>query len=226
MAGESATLSGAVYQRLRQDILDGVLAPGEKLRIELISDRYGATSTPVREALNQLTMEGFVQRREQRGFYVAGATEQELRELTDTRCWVEPIALAQSIAHRDTAWEEALVLAFHRMLRIPRSLREDAFVENPDWEPAHRGFHQALIAACPSRWLVDFCLRLSDHAVRYRRLAMSSAFPRRDIAVEHRALMEAALAGRAEEATELLVEHYRRTVGYIMEARKAGKDST
>ncbi len=209
------TLSGAAYARLRRDILEGALSPGQKLRIEDACARTGATSTPVREALNQLAMEGFVERREQRGFVVADVSEAELRELTDTRCWVEAIALREAIAHRTQEWEEGVALAFHRLARTERSTDPAAFRENPAWEAAHMNFHAALIATCPSRFMIDFCRRLSDHAARYRRLAMSAAYPRRDVTSEHRALMEAAIDGRLQDAEAALIQHYRLTASFV-----------
>lgn len=218
MQGAPTTLSGAAYTRLRHDILEGALPPGRKLRIEDACARTGATSTPVREALNQLAMEGFVERRAQRGFVVADVSAAELIELTDTRCWVETMALRQAIAHRTQAWEEAVVLSFHRLARTERSTQVDIFRENPAWEAAHVAFHAALIATCPSRFMIDFCRRLSDHAIRYRRLAMSAAYPSRDITAEHRALMELAIEGRADDAADSLIQHYRRTASFVQAA--------
>jgi hypothetical protein len=212
-----ATLSGAAYQRLRRDILEGELSPGHKLRIEEACARTGTTSTPVREALNLLAMEGFVERREQRGFVVAEISPAELAELTDTRCWVETIALREAIAHRTTEWEEQLVLAFHRLARTPRSTDAAMFQDNPDWEMMHQAFHAALIATCPSRFMIGFCRHLSDHAVRYRRLAMTTAYPRRDIMAEHRMIMEAAIDGRADDAMAALERHYRHTASLVQD---------
>jgi GntR family transcriptional regulator, carbon starvation induced regulator len=214
-APSALTMAGAVYTTLRQDILRGALSPAAKLRIETLCQRYDVTSTPIREALNQLASEGFVQRREQRGFFVAEASPTELTQLTNTRCWVEPIALREAIAHRSTEWEERIVLAMHRLSRVSRSASSDRFVANPDWDAAHRVFHHALIAACPSRWLIDFCMLLSDHATRYRNLAMAVVYPNRDVAGEHRLLMEAVIGGDAEAATDRLVAHYRRTAEII-----------
>ena len=209
------TMSGMIYATLRQDILHGALSPATKLRIDTLCQRYDATSTPVREALNQLASEGFVHRHEQRGFFVAEASETELRQLTDTRCWVEPIALREAIAHRSTAWEEQIVLAMHRLSRVNRSASADRYTANPAWEQAHRAFHHALIATCPSRWLVDFCMLLSDHATRYRNLSMAVVYPNRDIAGEHGLLMEAAISGDTEGAIARLAQHYRRTAAII-----------
>ena len=57
---EKITAATSVYERLRQDILNGELRPGQKLLIDFISDRYGAGLNPVREALNRLSSEGLV----------------------------------------------------------------------------------------------------------------------------------------------------------------------
>ncbi|RYF07396.1 MAG: GntR family transcriptional regulator, partial [Deltaproteobacteria bacterium] len=139
------TLSGAVYARLRQEIVEGVLQPGGKLQIAIVSARYGVTSTPVREALSQLASEGLVLRREQCGFSVAGTSSAELQELTQTRCWVEETAL-------------------HRLSHVKRSTDSPVLRESVAWESAHRAFHRALLATCPSRFLTAFCAQLSDHA--------------------------------------------------------------
>ena len=210
-----AMMSAVVYGTLRQEILGGALQPAAKLRIGTLCDRYRATSTPVREALNQLASEGFVRRREQRGFFVAEASSPELEQLTDTRCWVEPIALREAIGCRSAAWEESIVLAGYRLAKTDRSSSATGFTPNPAWEAAHRTFHQALIASCPSRWLVEFCALLSDHATRYRNLSMAVAYPSREVTSEHRLLMEATLGGDVALASDRLVRHYRLTAAII-----------
>ena len=213
----TATISGWVYAQLRSDILAADFPPGGKLRIEALCARYGVTSTPMREALNQLASEGFVLRREQRGFIVAPASVQELEQLTQTRCWVETIALREAIAYRTPEWEARLRDAWQELSDTPRSVDPKTFVENPTWEGIHRHFHMALLATCPSRWLVTFCGQLSDHAMRYRRLAMSTAFPHRSVPAEHRAILDAALEGDATTAVARLEAHYRRTAGIVLE---------
>jgi DNA-binding GntR family transcriptional regulator len=200
---------------LRADIVGGELEPGIKLAIEALGERYGASATPLREALNRLVADGLVERREQRGLFVAGISAADLLEITKTRCWLEAIALRESIAARTTEWEEALVLAQHRLARTPRSLSDSRFEDNPEWEPRHRSFHRALIAGCGSRWLLSFCDQLADQHYRYRRLSAPRAFAKRGVKNEHQQLMEAAIEGRADEAVELLRAHFERTAKVI-----------
>ena len=73
----------------------------------------------------------------------------------------------------------------------------------------------AILAACPSRFLTAFCAQLSDHATRYRRLAMNAVYPHRDILAEHSALAAAVLSGNADGAVDVLTSHYRRTASIV-----------
>jgi DNA-binding GntR family transcriptional regulator len=211
----TATRATSLYDELRTDLLGGVLEPGTKLAIEALADHYETSATPLREALNRLVSDGLVERREQRGFVVAGISAADLAEITKTRCWLEEIALRQSIAARSTEWEEQLVLAHHRLARTPRSLSDSRFEDNPDWEPLHRAFHRALIAGCGSRWLLNFCEQLADQHHRYRRLSAPRAFAKRGVKTEHQQLLEAAIAGRADDAVALLRAHFERTAKII-----------
>jgi DNA-binding GntR family transcriptional regulator len=213
----AATRATSLYDQLRTDLLDGWLVPGSKLAIEALSERYASSQTPLREALNRLVADGLVQRREQRGFVVAGISAHDLAEITKTRGWLEAIALRESIAAHGTAWEEALVLAHHRLAKTPRSLDARRFIDNPEWEPLHRAFHRALISGCGSRWLLGFCEQLADQHHRYRRLSAPRAFAKRGVAGEHQQLLAAALAGQADEAVALLQAHFERTARLILD---------
>jgi DNA-binding GntR family transcriptional regulator len=216
----AATRATSLYDQLRTDLLAGALEPGSKLAIEALAEHYATSATPLREALNRLVSDGLVERREQRGFVVAGISADDLAEITKTRCWLEEIALRESIAAHTTEWEEALVLAHHRLAKAPRSLATDRFEDNPEWEPLHRAFHRALIAGCGSRWLLGFCEQLADQHHRYRRLSAPRAFAKRGVKSEHQQLLEAALQGRVDDAVALLRQHFERTAKIIRDDPK------
>lgn len=120
-----ATRTLAAYESLRHDIVTGILAPGAKLKIESMCDRYGAGSSPIREALNRLYAEGLVSLHEQRGFRVRTVSVDELQELARTRCLVNEIAVREAILRGDAKWEEGIVLAFHRLMRARKELKEN-----------------------------------------------------------------------------------------------------
>lgn len=216
--GIGATLATSVFDRLRHDILCCHLAPGTKLRADFLRQRYGVGNSPVREALNRLSADGLAVREDQKGFHVANVSRRELEELVNTRCWLEEVALRESIAHGGTEWEERLVLAFHRLSRQPRSTGQKTFATNPEWEMCHMAFHRALVGASGSRWLESFCGQLRDQADRYRKLAVAAVYPQRDELAEHRAMFEAAIDGNTGLAARLLKDHYRRTAAIILKS--------
>jgi len=213
------TRTSAIYERLRREIIQGTLLPGEKLRIEVLRTRYDVGGTPLREAMNRLSTEGLVTQSDQRGFRVTPVSADELLELTRTRCWINEVALRESIARGDRNWEEHVLLSLHRLSRIP--IVVDNSRMNPDWSELHRVFHAALLAACGSRWLMDFNDLLFDCAERYRNLlAVIGAV--RDVHSEHRAIAEAAIERKTALAIGLLNDHYEKTSATLLRAIEAG----
>ncbi len=214
-SGSPDTQATAVYRRLRADILEGRLAPGLRLKVQQLAQDYGAGPAPLREALSQLAAEGLARRIEQRGFRVADADPEGFASLIRSRCLVEALALRESIARGDAAWEDQVAATERRLARLPRSLDAGRFVSNPAWEAAHRAFHHALLAACDAPPLLAFCERLREQADRYRALANAIAYPGRDVAAEHAAIAEAALDRDADRASALLARHLESTGSFV-----------
>jgi DNA-binding GntR family transcriptional regulator len=214
-ADQPATLATTIYARLKADILTTRLEPGRKLQSRFLMEQYNVGQTPLREALNRLTTEEFVVGMEQRGFYVKEVSRDELQELTKTKCWVEGLALRESMQNATQAWEESLLVAHHRLDRTPRSLKADTFEDNPDWEKVHRAFHATLIGLCGSRPLLGFCEQLADRLYRYRMMSIAKAYPARKVGAEHRDILQAVLAKDIEEAVRLLQQHDQRTADVI-----------
>jgi len=213
------TLASAVYERMRTDIMAGSLKPLEKLRIELLKNRYQTGSSPIREALNRLTAERLVIQHDQRGFTVAPVSLEDFLELTRTRILIYEIAIRESIARGDDAWEERIVVALHRLTRIPWVFDGDPRRPNPEARKAHREFHRALIGACGSRWLLDFADNLFDQAERYRFLSVQSQHgAKRDSHSEHKAMVDATLARDVPLALRLTTEHIQLTADLVKKA--------
>ena len=211
------TQASHVYDRVREDLLTGRLAPSRKLQMRVLTEMYQTGQTPLREALNRLTSDGLVEVREQRGFYVRDISRAELAELTKTRCWVETLALRESMAASTPRWEETLLLAQHRLSRAPRSLKATEFEDNPEWERLHRVFHRTLIGNCASQSLITFCEQLADQLYRYRRLSIRKAFPSRQVGDEHLAIANAVMSGDPDRAVKLLTAHYQKTADVILQ---------
>lgn len=219
----SSTLAGSVYARLRQDIISTKLKPGSRITINELCDLYQVSLSPAREALNRIMSEGLIRQSESRRLQIAPLTAEDLDELTRTRCWLNETGLRQSIVHGDAAWEERVVISCYRLSRIPRYVEGAEPDRNPEWEAAHRVFHESLISACNSKWLIGFCQQLFDAAERYRYLARVSAVTRPRHQDEHSRIMKAATARDADLAVKLLTEHFRRTSELALRQIRASK---
>jgi DNA-binding GntR family transcriptional regulator len=206
--GRISTQASSVYDRLQADILTGKLLPGVKLRLKDLIEQYDTGNSPLREALNRLSANGMVVREENRGFRVPPANKEDLMELSRTRCWLEEIALRESIANGDSEWEERVVLAFHWLDRAARKGKDSLDTTSQEWEEHHREFHQALISACNSKILMDFCSELSQRSFRYRNLAEVVRYRDRHELDEHEELQQAVLDRDADRAVEILHKHY------------------
>jgi GntR family carbon starvation induced transcriptional regulator len=212
------TTATSVYDKIRRDIITGALAPGLKLGSTNLRERYQVGISPVREALNRLSAEKLVCFEDQKGFHVAGIGSEDLADLIQTRCRIEEIALRESISNGDNSWEDAIVLSFHRMSRVPRSAATNGFEFNPEWEELHHAFHAAILSNCQSPRILAYCDLLADQANRYRQLAATISYPHRSEKNEHQELMEAVIARDAERAVALHHAHLNKTNDIIVES--------
>ncbi|EHP42147.1 GntR family transcriptional regulator [Cupriavidus basilensis OR16] len=203
---------------VREEIIQGKLPAGSKLRLKELSERYQAGVIPLREALSRLCATGFVVAIDQKGFRVAELSESELLDITRVRQQIETQALRDAIGSANVAWEGQLIAAHHRLKRIPMYLPGEGRRMNPDWEDAHSDFHAALVAGCESPWLRRFSALLRDQTARYRLLSMNipKSGRKRDVMAEHQAIVDAAVRGDADGACRLLHEHFQVTTDLVM----------
>ena len=209
------TLAGEAYAAIRQKIRSGAFGPGERLRFADLQALCGTSVTPVREALARLTAEGFTTVDDHRGYSVASLSLEELRDITAARQLCEGEALRLSVARGDAAWEGRVLAAHHMLALVPEGRDDLPSVMREDWEERHAAFHAALLSACGSPVLLEICEKLFSRADRYRRLSVSLEGAARDVAGEHRTLMERALARDADGAAEALRQHYGRTAAAL-----------
>ena len=214
-------LTEIALRRLRQDVLSGSLAAGNKLKLDVLQKHYGLSSSPLREALNRLTQEGLVRLDERRGFSVVPLSLEDLADITRMRLLLDVEALHESIARGDDAWEAAVVGAYHRLEKAEGKLPDGPVVLNDEWSQLHRSFHMALVAACPSERLLVWSGSLFDQAERYRRASARLRKTARRKSNEHKKIMDAALRRDAQTAGELLAEHIRSTKKNVEIALKA-----
>lgn len=199
-----------VYEQLRADLIAGQFAPGEKLRIEDVCDRYHIGPSPVREAMSRLAESGLIVALPQRGYRVAEVSTAEYADLVEMRLKLEPDALYRSIKSADIDWEARVAGAYQRLASAQRMMKTGSAEAYRNWAQEDRGFHTALISNCGSPWLLNFCRVIHEQTARYHRSRILEGIaPARKTEDEHSDLMRAALDRNAQLATDLLLVHIR-----------------
>ena len=209
--------SDGIYERLRADILGGRLGPGQRLKFPELSQRYATSVGAAREALTRLAGDGLVQSQPHQGYRVMPLSHEDLADLTYARVEIESRVLRLSVLHGDMHWESQAVAAHHILERTPFLGGEDADHPGDAWSAAHAAFHRALLAGCPNRRLLSTAHGLREEAELYLQWSVSfGQEPDRDVAAEHRALLQAATAREPDTACDLLRDHIAHTAQLVI----------
>ncbi|QXL83759.1 GntR family transcriptional regulator [Comamonas sp. NLF-1-9] len=218
-SGGARTLIERAYEQLRADIIEGRLAPGEKLRVEHLKDHYEVSAGTLREAITRLVSDALVVAEGQRGFRVAPIALEELEDITRLRVQIETEALRQSIQAGDGAWREAVHAAYAALSDaepiVPARRRE--------WELLNLRFHEALLSGHASPWTLRVLRLLSRHSERYRSVGMHLPGSQREVHAEHTEIYEYAMAGQEARAALALEAHIRATPDALIRALREGR---
>jgi DNA-binding GntR family transcriptional regulator len=205
----ASTRTDEVYQVLHKDLLNGRIAPGERLRLLELSARFEVSQSVTREALVRLSENGLVVASPQRGFRVRDLSVQDIQALTEARVQIELVTLQFAVERGDIHWETSVVAGHHLLEKTPVVSDDGQF--NEDWPERHRAFHRALLSGCANPRLEAVAAELRDCAELYRRWYWALTDDNdRDLATEHRLLKELVLARETNSAQSLLRTHIER----------------
>jgi DNA-binding GntR family transcriptional regulator len=180
-------------------ILDGALPPGERLNESRLAEEFGASRTPLREALSRLHREGLVVSRPHRGFFVADLSAGEARELYECLALLESNALELAGAPDEDRLEELEQLNDRLELARTGSVAIDL---NTEW-------HRSLLSACPNRHLLELVEGVRTKVRRYEFAFFAPGPERVAVSVRlHRGILDALAAGDLPTARRGLVAHW------------------
>ena len=195
------TLSAAIVEQLRSDILNGHYAAGEQLRQDALAATFQVSRIPVREALFQLEAEGLVLIEPHKGAIVSSFSLDEINDVFDLRVLLEPRLLAQS-APRLTAADMADVSRLDAEFTNAINAQDVA-----QWGQLNARYHLALYrhAAQPRTLaIVTALLQTSD---RFTRLQMNRAPALTRAESEHRKLLRLCQDSKVAQACDYLAAH-------------------
>lgn len=152
-----------IREAIEHDIVSGKLSPGAKLDEEALAARYGASRTPVREALQQLASHGHIELRPHMGAFVAKLGVTELVEMFETMAFLEAACAALASRRHTEADRKLLSGAHETCVKAAKRKDPDAFYA------ANARFHECVYAASHNGFLAAETLRLRNRLEAYRR---------------------------------------------------------
>jgi DNA-binding GntR family transcriptional regulator len=190
---ERGNISDAAADALREMILDGRLAPGERVNEVRLAAALGVSRTPLREGLRLLAAEGAVDAAPKRGFYVRALTVEELQHLYAVRPLLDPEALR--LAGIPTNAQLTKLEKLNRTLGAAKGVR--AVELDDEW-------HLRLIDGCPNRVLVELIQSMMRRTRRYEIALLREGGNVRRATEEHARVLETLRSGDLDAACAAL----------------------
>ncbi|NNN37822.1 GntR family transcriptional regulator [Streptomyces sp. S3(2020)] len=201
---QRASVRGQILDALRTSLVSGELMPGEVYSAPVLGDRFGVSATPVREAMQQLALEGAVEVVPNRGFRVVQRGARELGELAEVRALIEvPVMLRLARTVAVERWAELRPLA-EATVRAASTGSRAAYAESD------RAFHRAVLGLAGNDQLVQIADDLHRRA-QWPLVGAPASRGRAELvadAAEHTALLDALIAGDVEVVRVLVAEHF------------------
>lgn len=202
-----SSVRGQILDALRSALATGELRPGGVYSAPVLGERFGVSATPVREAMQQLALEGAVEVVPNRGFRVVERGDRELAELAEVRALIEaPVWLRLARTVPAERWAELRPLA-EATVRAASSGCPATYAE------ADRAFHRAVLALAGNEQLVRIAADVHRRA-QWPPAGSPAVRGRADLvadAHEHTALLDALIAGDPDAVRALVGDHFTRT---------------
>ncbi|MFJ7640230.1 GntR family transcriptional regulator [Peribacillus sp. NPDC046944] len=196
-----------VYAKIREDILNGVLAPGEKLGEEKLASTLHVSRTPLREAIRRLTVEGLLIHTPNRGVTVRNYTLEDIIDAYNLRAVVEGYTASLAALNREsqqiTRLEEANTkyrTAIEHGIKVKKK-ETDAILQS------NSQFHEIIVSMSKSSYVKNILSTLVAIPVLYRGFYWFDEDDLKTSIQHHNSLIIAIKNGDAEQARVIMASH-------------------
>lgn len=198
---EYLPLRDVVFNTLRQAIITGEFAPGERLMEIVLAERLGVSRTPVREAIRKLELEGLVVMVPRKGAEVARITEESLKEVLEVRCALEELAVVLACQRIDEEGRANLKKAHEEFVT---AVAQKDILEIATTDEA---FHECIFELTNNKRLLQIITNLKEQMYRYRMEYVKDRTFHQDLVNEHERLLNAIVTGDEKEAEAIMKHH-------------------
>ena len=198
---DGGLLSDRIRNALTDEIASGALVAGSALEEQQLADRFGASRTPVREALRQLVVSGLVEVRGRRGLVVARMTPERIMDMFETSAEVEAMCVRLA-TYRMTPLERSRLIELHELSEpIVEAGNFDAY------DSFNRQFHETIYRATHNGFLAEQAIAIRNRLNAFRRTQLRQGERLSRSRDEHEAIMQAIAEGDGEMASRRMRAH-------------------
>ena len=213
------SLPDQVQEILREEIVSGVWLPGVRLPEIALSERFGVSRTPLREALKVLESEGLLQLKPHQGAIVTEVTVKDIEDKMRVLCVLEALAIEIACVAAKPDEIEAITRLQEGLLAAFQHPKRDR--NTHDFYLGNFGFHQAIVAASHNETLIDMH-RYLHHHVQRARLLVNCLDDSDNGMAEHDRVASALKARDADAAKTAMAEHMATVGRRLIEALRKG----
>ncbi len=195
------SLSEVVYEQLKQQILEGNIAPGTRMMEVELSEKMGVSRTPIREAIRMLEKEGLVEVRPRHGAYSSQVSIQEILGILEVRQNMDGMAAA-------LATERGTKKDFERIQEMAKAYEDS--VKTGDLNEiikCDEKFHESIADAGHNATLVKIVSDLQNLVIRFRYIYYNNPEIISNLIAEHKEILDAIRGGDVEKARKVAGGH-------------------
>jgi DNA-binding GntR family transcriptional regulator len=213
-----ASLKDAAYRQIKALLLAGALEQDRLYSAQFFADQLGVSRTPAREALLQLAGDGVLVCHDVRGFQIKHFSDQEIRDVFETRTLIETHALRKLAAEANPADLVDLQKSLKAMTAAAQRQDAQAFVE------ADKEFHMVALRRCGNAHLLAIMENIRTHISIFALQALRHAGRFDEVLREHAAIVKALRRRDRKQAFEALRHHLATTERYLLSSGNGLKD--
>lgn len=208
----------SVYELIREDIISGKLGPNERLKVADLAERYGTSTNPIREALQQLRGEDFVIFEPNRGARVRPIDENFVRDIIEIAAMIEPAL---------TRWFVSIATEadIHQLEAIQVQIEALNFADPTRHGELDVQFHQIIYDRHYNRHAADLWWRHREVLRAISRRFPTSLSRRVAVLREHHALIDAIRAQDADGAADVIRGHVEGSGRHIIEHMRLARNT-
>lgn len=193
-------LNLSIYQKIRNDIIDGNLKRNEKLTEAKLAKKYNVSRTPIREALKQLELEYFI-----RDSYIFTPTKEEYRQIFEVRILLETFAIKKAgIVYTKEDFEE---LNQYTQIDIDKD-DEQEIIKIKDQ------FHQKIMKATNNQFILETYQKYRSFIYLFSQTVINKRRP--NLIEEHKEIVSELAKGNVQNATNLLENHLKKDLEFSL----------